>query len=106
MLGWGVSADTGISQKEYPAVKCPTCKERMACVDSRNSQDGVRRRYKCPCSASWSSVEMIVGEPRKGAGLMEQMQERFKEEARIELREQILNVLGVEMVHSDGEVLQ
>ena len=85
-------------------MKCPTCDKRMSCIDSRNSQDGVRRRYKCSCSASWSSVEMIVGEPRKGAGLMDQMQEKFREEARSELRDQILTVLGVELVSSDGEV--
>ena len=87
-------------------MKCPGCNKRMACVDSRNSQDGVRRRYKCSCSASWSSVEMIVGEPRKGAGLMDQMQERFREEARGELRDRILDVLGVEIVASEGEALQ
>jgi hypothetical protein len=77
----------------------------MACVDSRMSQDGVRRRYKCPCSATWSSVEMIVGEPRKGAPLLAQMRESFRDEARKEVRDQVLALFGVEVVENT-ETLQ
>ena len=42
-------------------MKCPTCPTRLNCVSTRNTLDGVTRRYVCAsCGGRFSGVERLV----------------------------------------------
>jgi transcriptional regulator NrdR family protein len=42
-------------------MKCPTCTTKPSCVDTREHEDGTRRRrYKCRCGTGFSTIEIVV----------------------------------------------
>ncbi len=54
---------------------CPRCKQltRQDVLDSRPSQDGIRRRRLCPCGHRFTTRERIVGSKGPG-GILRQIE--------------------------------
>ena len=48
------------------SLDCPQCAKRAACIDSRRTGYGVRRRYQCPRGHRFTSIEMVVPGKHKG----------------------------------------
>lgn len=70
-------------------MKCPECKGFEAmCTDSRDRDQGRRRRYACPCGAKFTTVELHVAIPpgrpgmkRRGSNAFNVLRSRLEKEA-------------------------
>jgi transcriptional regulator NrdR family protein len=83
-------------------MNCPTCTKRAAVINTRPSGESMRRRYKCPDGHRWSTLEQII--ERVGGSFHTQAQIEAYEAARLEVRDAILEVLGVEILAENTEL--
>lgn len=83
---------------------CPKCKGFDArCVDSRDRNEGRRRRYACPCGSKFTTIELPVeiapgmpGMPR-GSTAVDALKEGFLIDAERRAKDRLRELLDTQL---------